>query len=256
MNEARSNSVDYSVTSNTKNGQRTSSSLVLLLRSDSGAVAIVVALFMVALLGFAAIAIDAGDLFTEQRDLQTAADSGALAGALALAHGRDWRAAATDFVGQNRTANPNLTSLSKTGVTLMEQIEGPPGLDRAVRVTLREDGVPLFFAPFLNSIWSSGGSVAATATAAIKPLAAVGDLFPVLGEYYIHRLRLRLVSTSGQSLPPLELDPGEPSGGYSTWSAGFQASMPPGYWDVTLESIDDETPPNVYASWDNMGVYT
>lgn len=207
---------------------------------------------MVALLGFAAIAIDAGDLFAEQRDLQTAADSGALAGALALAHGEDWSTAATGFVGLNRTANPNLASLSTTGVTLTEQIEGPPELDRAVRVTLQEDGVPLFFAPFLDPIWSSGGSVTATATAAIKPLAAVGDLFPVLGEYYIHRLRIKMVPTSG---PPLsfELDEGAPSGGYSTWSVGFPANMSPGYWDLTLESIDDNTPPNVYASWDNIG---
>src|SRR5665811_1261760 len=130
------------------------------LRNESGAVAIIVALFMVVLMGLAALAVDGGDLYAQQRDLQTAADSGALAGALALARGDAWETEASDYVDKNRTANPNLAGATPAGVTLTQQIDGPAVLGSdgvlrdGVRVTLREDGVPLFFAPFLNAIWS------------------------------------------------------------------------------------------------------
>lgn len=49
------------------------------LRSDHGAVAVVVALASVVLFGFAAMVIDAGAMFAERRQLQTGADAGALA---------------------------------------------------------------------------------------------------------------------------------------------------------------------------------
>ena len=49
-------------------------------RGDEGAVAAIMVVSIVALLGFAAIVVDAGVLYTERRHLQTAADAAALAG--------------------------------------------------------------------------------------------------------------------------------------------------------------------------------
>lgn len=48
--------------------------------NDEGAVAVLVAVLMVALLGFAAIVVDAGAVYAQRRQMQTAADAAALAG--------------------------------------------------------------------------------------------------------------------------------------------------------------------------------
>ena len=53
------------------------------IRADDGQTLIYVALGMVVLLGFVALAIDGGHLYAERRAMQNAADAGALAGARA-----------------------------------------------------------------------------------------------------------------------------------------------------------------------------
>lgn len=55
--------------------------------SEKGSVMILVALMMTVLLGFGALAIDVGDLYFTRRQMVTAADAGALAGARELAVG-------------------------------------------------------------------------------------------------------------------------------------------------------------------------
>src|SRR5512139_127280 len=50
------------------------------LKDESGAVAVVVALSIIVLVGMAALAVDAGYLYSVRRQLQTAADAAALAG--------------------------------------------------------------------------------------------------------------------------------------------------------------------------------
>jgi hypothetical protein len=54
------------------------------LRNESGAVFVVVAISMVALLGFSAVAIDGGKLYSEKSHLQNALDAAVLAGAQGL----------------------------------------------------------------------------------------------------------------------------------------------------------------------------
>jgi hypothetical protein len=49
-------------------------------RSDEGVTAVIVAIVMVVLIGFAALVVDLGALYRERRSLQTAADAAALAG--------------------------------------------------------------------------------------------------------------------------------------------------------------------------------
>lgn len=56
-----------------------------LFAKDKGAVAIITALLMTAFIGFAALTIDVGVWHSDKRNLQTAADAGAVGGAMALA---------------------------------------------------------------------------------------------------------------------------------------------------------------------------
>lgn len=230
---------------------------VNLLRDESGAVLILVALMMVVFLGLVALVVDGGDLFTQQRDLQTAADSGALAGALALAHGEDWSEKASNFLEGNRAANPNFSADSVwLSVKQIDgpKITGPDGIERGgVRVTLHEKGVRLFFAPFLDEVWKDGGEVGASAAAGIKALISVNDIFPIMGKYYIERLRVRLrpVGTEpSQGDPKYYLTEGAADEGYATWGKDFTAPPTGVYW-VTLEAVDDEE--NVYARWADIG---
>jgi hypothetical protein len=62
-------------------------------KNQSGQVVIIVALAMLALVGFTALAVDIGYLRRQQSLMQTAADSAAIAGAWALSQGGDWQAA-------------------------------------------------------------------------------------------------------------------------------------------------------------------
>ena len=59
-----------------------------LVRREEGQSLVLVALWLTVLLGFAALAIDVGRLYSERRFLQNAADAAALAGAAALIQGR------------------------------------------------------------------------------------------------------------------------------------------------------------------------
>lgn len=72
------------------------------MRKESGQTLVHVALMMVVLLGFLALAIDVGLLYSERRRMQNAADAGALAGAREIclepkAYGGDWYEAAHDY---------------------------------------------------------------------------------------------------------------------------------------------------------------
>lgn len=75
------------------------------LRNDDGAIAVIVAVFMVAALGLAALVIDAGGLLEERRELQNAADAGSLAIAQECGFGPctggSAQAAATSLADQN-----------------------------------------------------------------------------------------------------------------------------------------------------------
>jgi Flp pilus assembly protein TadG len=83
--------------------QRLTARLRRRLREERGAVAVVLALAMVPLLGFTALAVDAGHVFAEKARLQTAADAAALAVAQDCARGAcgDMLATASAMVAAN-----------------------------------------------------------------------------------------------------------------------------------------------------------
>jgi len=90
------------------------------LSGERGAVAVIVALLLVPILGFAAIAVDVGALYAERARLQTAADAAALAVARNCAMGAcgDTQATAQELVtanvGEGQAESPELTANTVT----------------------------------------------------------------------------------------------------------------------------------------------
>jgi Flp pilus assembly protein TadG len=121
-------------------------------RSEAGAIAIVVALLMVAMVGFSALVIDVGSLYEQRRQLQTAADAAALAGVQELPSNPDAaRAIATAYAKQN-SADDNAVSVT------ISQTYVP---NDTIRVTVSNPDSPTYFA----RIW--GRSSAAVSARAI-----------------------------------------------------------------------------------------
>lgn len=86
------------------------------LKDESGAVAIIVAIMMTLLIGFAALAVDVSAMWAEKRQLQSGADAGALAIAQACAKGACGSTGAT--AQSFAVANKNDGSATGTVVTL------------------------------------------------------------------------------------------------------------------------------------------
>jgi Flp pilus assembly protein TadG len=85
---------------------------------ERGQVLVLVSASIAVLLGFMALAVDVGMLWTERRHMQTAADAAAIAGAAALLAGDD-----VDTAGQNASA---LNSFSNGKNTTTVTINNPP----------------------------------------------------------------------------------------------------------------------------------
>jgi Flp pilus assembly protein TadG len=108
------------------------------LRDDRGAVGVVVAMLMVAVMGFAAVSIDAAALWTQRLQLQTGAD----AAALAIAHDCAIGACGTPSQTAQTMATSNMNSdpANATVVTLTSS-----------QVTVRNSGIRNYwFAPALG----------------------------------------------------------------------------------------------------------
>jgi len=120
------------------------------LNHERGAVGVVVALLMVPLLGFAAIAIDIAAMYAERQELQTGADAGALA--MAQDCGRGACSATAQTAQSFATANLGGAS-STAAVTALS----------ATQVTVRNSGIRQhLFAPVLGIDTTA---IAASATA-------------------------------------------------------------------------------------------
>jgi Flp pilus assembly protein TadG len=100
-------------------------------RHESGQILLLASIAMVVLLGFAALSVDLGLLYSVRRRMQTAADGAAIAGATALRDGQDYTKAAADVAtingftdSQNNVAvtvgEPTLPSPYPSGVTYVE----------------------------------------------------------------------------------------------------------------------------------------
>jgi len=81
---------------------------------ESGAIAVIVAIMMVVLLGMGALVIDVGSLYAERRQLQNGADSGVLAVAMDCGKGAAACAPAAAMASATRHANANANDNATT----------------------------------------------------------------------------------------------------------------------------------------------
>jgi Flp pilus assembly protein TadG len=133
------------------------------LDNERGAVTVIVALAMVALLGCAAIAIDTGALYSERAQLQTAADSAALAIAQECSQTRDCTNAALKMATAQALANAN----SNDGASTVSSLTYPTANSVTVQTTTKDGKtgagfLALTFAPILGI---DTDTVGATSTA-------------------------------------------------------------------------------------------
>ncbi len=161
------------------------------LQEETGAVAIIVALFLLVLLVLAALVLDLGSLYDHDRELQSAADAGALAGAQELiyspgnvaAAGTKARGYVTNNAAVSRVVEANLAPWA-------------PVVDqRSVTVDLQENHVMFSFA---RVIGQTEGSVKAHAKAEVMYLTGVDGLFPIAFSWLKpHHFLIRYTAPSG-----------------------------------------------------------
>lgn len=93
-------------------------------RNERGQAVVLIALALVAMFGFAALAIDGGRVFSEKRRAQNAADSAAYAAASASIDGSDWEQAGLDQASFNDFFDADATE--NTGQDLDVMVFNPP----------------------------------------------------------------------------------------------------------------------------------
>ena len=142
------------------------------LGEETGAIAVIVALFMVGLLVIAALVLDLGTGYDHDRELQSAADAGALAGAMELILPTGSAAAVTrSYVAQNVAPGDSAASVQGGNVSFQKlQVAA-----RSVTVDLRENHVPFNFAQIIGT---SEGAVSAHAKAELMYLTAMPIVAP------------------------------------------------------------------------------
>src|SRR5262245_44667348 len=153
--------------------------------SEQGAILIQVAICLLALIAFTAFVVDYGVMWTGRSQAQTAADAGALAGAVALAFDSP-----TDFAAAKTKARATAVQnkvwgeqpdVQLTDVTFPPCPPGAPGLpDTCVRVDAfrnqsRGNALPIFFGQLVGV---SSQGVRATATAQVIAANAVECMKP------------------------------------------------------------------------------
>lgn len=145
---------------------RQSTCKIKYLNSEGGAVTIVVAFVIFSLLAVTALVIDIGLLYQERRQLQTAADSATLAGAVDLAEGRSTEEAqvtAEQYVLENANVVPDQIA-----------VDFPSANQIKVTCSTTRD---LFIAPVFGK---ANSSVKTTATATYGPATSVRNLVPII----------------------------------------------------------------------------
>ena len=172
---------------------------------DRGAVAVTVAILLVVLVLFAAIAVDLGYLFTAKRQLQTAADAAALAGCRVLIDGGnegEVREESRVYAEDENANNPGddlYVELTETDMATY------------VQVTVAKDA-PLFFGRLI----APSSMVRAVARAEVAYVAGLGGVMP--WGLLVSRSNPVTVSLGGG--PEVELS----SAGGGLWTGTIQAS--------------------------------
>lgn len=125
------------------------------LHSEQGQAIVLIALAIVALVGFTALAIDGGNAYSDRRHAQNAADTAVLSAALAKIHGEDWQTAGLKLASSNDYSNSNpdqdiyihsCDDISNPNMLCPSPFDGD---DEYVHVVI-ESKVDTFFAPVIG----------------------------------------------------------------------------------------------------------
>lgn len=202
---------------------------------EDGAVAVIVALAMVALLAIVAMSVDLGQLFVHDRELQTAADAGAQAGALELIYTGGGQAAAA---GQAQAYVD--TNVAASRVVAGNMAAWAPAVDaRSVTVDLVEQSVPFLIAPVVGLM---EGRVTAHARAEVKYVTGTDKLFPVAINYMNpHRFRFLIKNGAGAEVHRFEVGDSDGDGTFdSVTSGGSFTPGAAGVYTVDLQAVDTD----------------
>jgi Flp pilus assembly protein TadG len=131
-------------------------------RDESGGVLVFVAIFMVVLLGFAALAIDGGHLYTEKSKLQKALDASVLAGVQGLRTSQDRAIEIAIDVSDKNGFKVSASELSFTS--------------NSIKAT-KQENVPMTFAKVIGI---NSTPISATATAKVAPLTKASGIAPIV----------------------------------------------------------------------------
>lgn len=208
-----------------------------LARDESGAVIVIVAICMVALLALTALVIDGGGLWQRDREIQTVADAGALAGAQELIRSQGNTSAARSLAESyiSKNAAPT-THVVETNLTLRDIAVTPS----YVEVQLREGKIPFFFAQVLGQ---TEGSVYARARANVVYVTGLTRLFPVALMYVDPEgFRFDYIPEGGGATLSFHVEGEYDAGGQRTgnWTgSGTFASYAAGGYRVNLTAIVD-----------------
>jgi hypothetical protein len=190
-------------------------------RAQDGAVLLLVTLSLTVLLGMAALVIDLGQFRAHRRQLQTAADAGALAGALQLPPFSDGsnscaRAASMERQNSNLTDGKNMVVNGNLSTSYCQIIGG------SVRVKPVESSVPYVFGRVLGF---ASTTIDARARARVVYLTRSTGLLP----FGVEDLRPQTVTLF------LGADPNNPVQTWPMGIGGCQAPTPEGYpyWCTT-----------------------
>ncbi|MCL4554888.1 MAG: pilus assembly protein TadG-related protein, partial [Actinobacteria bacterium] len=214
-------------------------------RDESGAILIIVALLMVVFLVLVAMSVDLGDLYIHDRDLQTAADAAALAGAQELIYSGGAPSPASVKAIEYVSRNAAVSHVEEANLDAWA-----PAVDsRSVTVDLREHGIPFMFAPVIGQ---SEGAVTAHARAEVKYLTGADKLFPVAVNY-LNPYRFRfLIQRGGATIDSFDLSDPDKDGVFDNLESGGSFTPPAaGWYDITLQAIDEDG--SVGMQLDNVG---
>ncbi|MCG9480155.1 MAG: hypothetical protein K9H14_08145 [Actinomycetia bacterium] len=139
-------------------------------KTESGQVAVIVALLIVSLVGMTALVIDVGSLYEVRRNLQTVADAAALAGAQELPHSvTEAKQKAIEYANNNLKYSD--TEITEDNIEIFST-EVP---NDSIRVTPEDKNPQLFFSGILGI---NTAEVAATATATVYNPLSMNHLVP------------------------------------------------------------------------------
>ena len=207
----------------------------------------IVALFLVVLMGAAAFAIDHSDFEAQRRQLQTMADAGALAGAMQLpplSDGSRVCSSASYYQHQNSTSTDprNMVQDSNLDTSYCDVI------GQSVRVRPTESNVPFLFGRALGFI---NTSLSAQARARIVYLTRSTGLLPFGVEDLRPQQVWVTVDATGQQMPLTSGGCGNDPNGYPYWcNGGYVNSLPAGGSTLSLHVVDTA---GKQIDWANVG---